>query len=91
MMTMAYHDDRRRYLCADCDPRPRGAISRKRIWLRHCPTLEEESKPATAPLLEAFEMIERGFVTEQDFREFTFTNAAMLHMPSFEKSRISRC
>jgi hypothetical protein len=28
---------------------------------------------------EAFEMVEKGFVTEQDFREFTFTNAAMLH------------
>jgi hypothetical protein len=28
---------------------------------------------------EAFEMVERGFVTEQDFREFTFTNAARLH------------
>ena len=24
-------------------------------------------------------MVENGFVTEQDFREFTFTNAAMLH------------
>ncbi len=28
---------------------------------------------------EAYEMVERGFVTEQDFREFTFTNAARLH------------
>ena len=28
---------------------------------------------------EAFEMLERGFMTEQDFREFTFTNAARLH------------
>ena len=28
---------------------------------------------------EAFEMVEKGFVTEQDFREFTFTNAARLH------------
>jgi hypothetical protein len=24
-------------------------------------------------------MVEKGFVTEQDFREFTFTNAARLH------------
>ena len=24
-------------------------------------------------------MVEKGFVTEQDFREFTFTNAAMRH------------
>jgi predicted TIM-barrel fold metal-dependent hydrolase len=28
---------------------------------------------------EAFEMLERGHMTEQDFREFTFTNAARLH------------
>jgi hypothetical protein len=28
---------------------------------------------------EAFEMVEKGFVTEQDFHEFTFTNAARLH------------
>jgi hypothetical protein len=28
---------------------------------------------------EAFEMVEKRFVTDQDFREFTFTNAAMLH------------
>jgi len=24
-------------------------------------------------------MVEKGFVTEEDFREFTFTNAARLH------------
>lgn len=37
---------------------------------------------------EAFEMVERGWVTEQDFREFTFTNAARLHTrnnPNFFK------
>ena len=28
---------------------------------------------------EAYEMLERHYVTEQDFREFTFTNAALLH------------
>ncbi len=28
---------------------------------------------------EAYEMLERRYVTEQDFREFTFTNAALLH------------
>ena len=28
---------------------------------------------------EAFEMVEKGLVAEQDFREFTFTNAARLH------------
>ena len=40
---------------------------------------------------EAFEMVERGFVTEQDFREFTFTNAARLHTrnnPDFFKGTV---
>jgi hypothetical protein len=35
---------------------------------------------------EAFEMVEHGFMSDQDFREFTFTNAARLHTrtnPSF--------
>jgi predicted TIM-barrel fold metal-dependent hydrolase len=30
-------------------------------------------------LPEAYEMVEKGFLDEQDFREFTFTNAARLH------------
>ena len=36
-------------------------------------------------------MVEKGFVTEQDFREFTFTNAAMLHTrnnPDFFKGTV---
>jgi hypothetical protein len=36
-------------------------------------------------------MVEKGFVTEQDFREFTFTNAAMLHTrnnPAFFKGTV---
>ena len=40
---------------------------------------------------EAFEMVERGFVTEQDFREFTFANAARLHTrnnPDFFKGTV---
>ena len=40
---------------------------------------------------EAFEMIEKGFVTEQDFREFTFSNAATLHTrnnPNFFKGTV---
>ena len=40
---------------------------------------------------EAFEMVEKGFVTEQDFREFTFTNAARLHTrnnPDFFKGTV---
>jgi len=40
---------------------------------------------------EAFEMLEKGFVTEQDFRELTFTNVAMLHTrnnPGFFKGTV---
>jgi hypothetical protein len=40
---------------------------------------------------EAFEMVERKFVTEQDFREFTFANAAQLHTrnnPNFFKGTV---
>jgi hypothetical protein len=40
---------------------------------------------------EAFEMVEKGFLSEQDFREFTFTNAARLHTrnnPSFFKGTV---
>ncbi|MSQ52600.1 MAG: amidohydrolase [Betaproteobacteria bacterium] len=40
---------------------------------------------------EAFEMVEKGFVTKQDFREFTFTNAARLHTgnnPDFFKGTV---
>jgi predicted TIM-barrel fold metal-dependent hydrolase len=40
---------------------------------------------------EAYEMLERGFVTSQDFREFTFTNAALLHTrnnPAFFKGTV---
>jgi len=40
---------------------------------------------------EAYEMVDRGFVTEQDFREFTFTNAARLHTrnnPDFFKGTV---
>jgi hypothetical protein len=40
---------------------------------------------------EAFEMVEKGLVTEQDFKEFTFTNAARLHTrnnPDFFKGTV---
>jgi predicted TIM-barrel fold metal-dependent hydrolase len=40
---------------------------------------------------EAYEAVERGYMTEQDFREFTFTNAASLHTrnnPDFFKGTV---
>ena len=42
-------------------------------------------------IAEAIEMVEKGCVTEQDFREFTFTNAARLHTrnnPGFFKGTV---
>jgi hypothetical protein len=36
-------------------------------------------------------MVEKGFITEQDFRELTFTNAARLHTrnnPAFFKGTV---
>jgi predicted TIM-barrel fold metal-dependent hydrolase len=40
---------------------------------------------------EAYELVEKGFVNEQDFKEFTFTNAARLHTannPEFFKGTV---
>ncbi len=40
---------------------------------------------------EAFEIVEKGYITEQDFREFTFANAARLHTgnnPHFFKGTV---
>ena len=40
---------------------------------------------------EAFELVEKGFINEQDFREFTFANAARLHTrnnPDFFKGTV---
>ena len=40
---------------------------------------------------EAFEMVEKGLITEHDFREFTLTNAGMLHTrnnPGFFKGTV---
>ena len=40
---------------------------------------------------EAYENVEKGFITDQDFREFTFTNAALLHTrnnPGFFKGTV---
>ena len=40
---------------------------------------------------EAFKMVEKGFVSEQDFREFAFANAATLHTrnnPDFFKGTV---
>jgi hypothetical protein len=40
---------------------------------------------------EAYELVERGFITDEDFKEFSFTNAARLHTrnnPDFFKGTV---
>ena len=42
-------------------------------------------------IAEAFELVEKRFITEEDFKEFTFTNAARLHTrnnPNFFKGTV---
>lgn len=55
------------------------------------PTSRTSISPDFREVIPAFEMVEKGFVTEQDCREFTFTNAAMLHTrnnPGFFKGTV---
>jgi len=59
--------------------------------LTHCDFTHFDVPDFREVIPEAFEMVEKGFVTEQDFREFTFTNAAMLHArnnPGFFKGTV---
>ena len=59
--------------------------------LTHCDFTHFDVPDFREVIPEAFEMVEKGFVTEQDFREFTFTNAAMLHArnnPGFFKDTV---
>ena len=59
--------------------------------LTHCDFTHLDVPDFAGVIPEAFEMVEKGFVTEQDFREFTFTNAAMVHTrnnPGFFKRTV---
>jgi hypothetical protein len=59
--------------------------------LTHCDFTHFDVPDFADVIPEAFELLEKGFVTEQDFREFTFTNAAMLHTrnnPGFFKGTL---
>jgi hypothetical protein len=52
----------------------------RRTWADHDVT---QKVPATVidmrdPLLEAWELVEDGLISEEDFRDFTFTNAVRL-------------
>lgn len=56
-----------------------------------CPPFLRPHAVFARTTLEAFEMVEKGFVTGRDFREFTFTNTAMLHTrnhPGFFKGTV---
>jgi hypothetical protein len=59
--------------------------------LTHCDFTHFDIPDFADAIPEAFEMVGKGFLTEQDFREFTFTNAAMLHTrnnPGFFKGTV---
>ena len=72
------------YFGCEADDRATMWAFDKRMGVRMRPVFSSDfthfDVPSFAEVIpEAFEMVERGFVTEQDFREFTFTNAASLH------------
>ena len=55
------------------------------------PLRNQQDRPTVSETDSQTEMVEKGIVTEQDFREFTFTNAAMLHTrnnPGFFKGTV---
>ena len=59
--------------------------------LTHCDFTHFDVPDFREMIPEAFEMVEKGFVTDQGFRELPFTNAAMLQTrnnPAFFKGSI---
>lgn len=56
---------------------PRMGVRLRRVFSSDCTHFDVADFNDVIP--EAFEIVEKGYVTEQDFREFTFTNAALLH------------
>jgi len=68
----------------------------KRMGVRLRPVFSSDfthfDVPSFAEVIpEAFELVEKGCITEQDFREFTFANAATLHTrnnPDFFKGTV---
>jgi len=84
------------YFGCEADDRATMWAFDKRMGVRLRPVFSSDfthfDVPSFAEVIpEAFEMVEKGFVTEQDFREFTFTNAASLHTrnnPDFFKGTV---
>ena len=69
-----------------CEPDDRAAMWAfdARLGARLRPVFSSDFSHFDVPdfedvIPEAFEMLERGFISEQDFREFTFANAVRLH------------
>ena len=68
----------------------------KRMGVRLRPVFSSDfthfDVPSFADVIpEAYELVEKGFITDDDFREFTFTNAAALHTrnnPNFFKGTV---
>jgi predicted TIM-barrel fold metal-dependent hydrolase len=81
--------------CEADDPATMWAFD-KRLGARLRPVFSSDFTHFDVPdfeevLPEAYEMVEEGMLDEQDFREFTFTNAARLHTrtnPDFFKGTV---
>src|SRR3989454_1093690 len=72
------------YFGCEADDRATMWAFDKRLGARLRPVFSSDFAHFDVPdfaevMPEAYEMLERGFLSEQDFRELTFTNAARLH------------
>jgi hypothetical protein len=84
------------YFGCEADDRATMWAFDKRMGVRLRPVFSSDFTHFDVPdfaevIPEAFELVEKGFVTEQDFREFTFVNAARLHTrnnPNFFKGTV---
>jgi hypothetical protein len=84
------------YFGCEADDRATMWAFDKRMGVRLRPVFSSDfthfDVPSFAEVIpEAFELVEKGCITEQDFREFTFANAAQLHTrnnPGFFKGTV---
>ena len=84
------------YFGCEADDRATMWAFDKRMGVRLRPVFSSDfthfDVPSFAEVIpEAFELVEKGCITEQDFREFTFANAATLHTrnnPDFFKGTV---
>jgi hypothetical protein len=84
------------YFGCEADDRATVFAFDKRMGVRLRPVFSSDFTHFDVPdfehvIPEAFELVEHGHITEQDFREFTFANAARLHTrnnPAFFKGTV---